>query len=263
MAGRIRTHLRANVVGYVAIFIALSGSAYAGVALERNQVKSRHIGPGQVKSSDLKDNAVTSPKVADGSLLEADFAAGSLPAGPQGPRGPQGEQGPAGSPDTPEQVRDKLAQVDGAGSGIDADSVDGQGASSFASATVEGWHNVSYCPVQPGFPATSNWRDAGNGTAPVGYRKDPWGIVHLRGSMSGGTESNSPFSLPDGYQPTHTVRLVVPETNGAPWVGTIDIRPTGELVPWGLVSPIGAVSLDGVSFPAAPADGATGPCWST
>ncbi len=51
--------------------------------------------------------------------------------GPAGPRGAQGERGPAGvaggdgSPDTPEQVLEKLVQVDGPGSGLDADRLDG------------------------------------------------------------------------------------------------------------------------------------------
>ncbi len=47
------------------------------------------------------------------------------PEGPQGPPGPPGRQGGDGSPDTPAQVRQKLLQVDGAGSGIDADLLDG------------------------------------------------------------------------------------------------------------------------------------------
>jgi hypothetical protein len=52
-------------------------------------------------------------------------------AGPRGTVGPPGSQGPmglpgaAGSPDTPAQVLAKLQQVDGAGSGIDADQLDG------------------------------------------------------------------------------------------------------------------------------------------
>ncbi|MEE2756575.1 MAG: fibrinogen-like YCDxxxxGGGW domain-containing protein [Myxococcota bacterium] len=61
-------------------------------------------------------------------------------AGPPGPQGPQGPQGPAGqvgaegqqgSPDTPEQVRAKLRQVDGTGSEIDADLLDGIDSSEF------------------------------------------------------------------------------------------------------------------------------------
>ena len=63
------------------------------------------------------------------------------PTGPQGPAGPTGltgatgPQGPAGadgSPDTAAQVRAKLVTVDGSGSGIDADLLDGSHASAFA-----------------------------------------------------------------------------------------------------------------------------------
>ena len=96
MAGKVRSHLRSNFYGLIAIFIALSGSAYAAVALEKNQVKSKHIGAGQVKNADLAANSVTSPKVADGSLLDDDFAPGQLPAGAPGERGPEGPRGPQG-----------------------------------------------------------------------------------------------------------------------------------------------------------------------
>ncbi|THD71829.1 hypothetical protein E7681_17115 [Thalassobius vesicularis] len=57
------------------------------------------------------------------------------PAGPTGATGPTGPQGPAGadgSPDTAAQVRAKLVTVDGSGSGIDADLLDGSHASAFA-----------------------------------------------------------------------------------------------------------------------------------
>jgi len=53
------------------------------------------------------------------------------PEGPQGPPGPPGQAGGDGSPDTPQQVRDKLRQVDGAGSGIDADLLDGVSSDQF------------------------------------------------------------------------------------------------------------------------------------
>mgnify|MGYP000112000736 CR=1 FL=1 len=54
------------------------------------------------------------------------------PTGATGPVGPQGPAGANGSPDTAAQVRDKLKSVDGSGSGIDADKLDGLHASSFA-----------------------------------------------------------------------------------------------------------------------------------
>jgi hypothetical protein len=53
----------------------------------QNEVKSKHIGKGQVKRSDIAKDAVNSAKVAQGSLLREDFAPDQLPAGPQGERG--------------------------------------------------------------------------------------------------------------------------------------------------------------------------------
>ncbi len=82
-------HARVNIVGYLALFVALGGTSYAAVALPANSV-----GPTQIKS-----NAVSSPKVKDASLLKRDFAAGQLPSGPRGPQGTQGlpgERGPTG-----------------------------------------------------------------------------------------------------------------------------------------------------------------------
>ena len=59
----------------------------------------------------------------------------SGPTGPTGTTGPQGPQGPAGadgSPDTAAQVLAKLVTVDGPGSGLNADKLDGNQASAFA-----------------------------------------------------------------------------------------------------------------------------------
>jgi len=57
------------------------------------------------------------------------------PTGPTGTTGSQGPQGPAGadgSPDTAAQVLAKLVTVDGPGSGLNADKLDGNQASAFA-----------------------------------------------------------------------------------------------------------------------------------
>lgn len=54
------------------------------------------------------------------------------PTGPTGATGPQGPAGSDGSPDTAAQVLAKLVTVDGAGSGLDADLLDGNHASAFA-----------------------------------------------------------------------------------------------------------------------------------
>jgi hypothetical protein len=84
MAERIRDHIRSNVVGYVALFIALSGTAYAvdGPLPGQNQVgsqdiinsevKSEDIGGAQVRNSDLSFGAVTTGKIATGGVQTLD-----------------------------------------------------------------------------------------------------------------------------------------------------------------------------------------------
>ena len=89
-------HLRGNLIAYLALFVALSGSAYAAIKIERNAVRSKQIKDGSVRARDLRNDSVNTSKVANGSLLGEDFASGQLPEGPQGPQGPQGQRGLAG-----------------------------------------------------------------------------------------------------------------------------------------------------------------------
>jgi hypothetical protein len=58
-------------------------------------------------------------------------------AGPQGPAGAAGPQGPAGSADTPAEVLAKLLSVDGRGSGLDADLLDGLDGSAYQQAVTD------------------------------------------------------------------------------------------------------------------------------
>ena len=104
--GRISNRLpnHGTVVAYLALFVAVAtGGAYAADNLigskdiAKNAVKSKHIGKGQVKNADLAADAVTSPKVANGSLLGEDFAAGQLPQGAQGAQGARGAEGAQGA----------------------------------------------------------------------------------------------------------------------------------------------------------------------
>jgi hypothetical protein len=104
MKPRIRTHIRNNLVGYTALFVALSGSsawAVNGPLAAKNTVRSAAIVDGQIKRADLAANAVTSAKVANGTLRQADFAPAALAAGARGPEGPQGPAGPRGPQGSP------------------------------------------------------------------------------------------------------------------------------------------------------------------
>jgi hypothetical protein len=89
----------AMVVACVALIVALGGTSVAAVSqlVPRNSVGPRQIQFGAVTGPKIRNNAVTSVKVANRSLLRADFAPGQLPAGPTGPMGPAGPAGPAGA----------------------------------------------------------------------------------------------------------------------------------------------------------------------
>lgn len=118
----------ANVVSLLALFVALGGSSYAAVQLNRNSVLSRHITNGEVKRQDVGRNAVSSSKVEDGRLLARDFAAGQLPAGLKGDKGDPGRAGADGAPGATKVVVRKSANVASIGpnSTVDADCAPGE-----------------------------------------------------------------------------------------------------------------------------------------
>jgi hypothetical protein len=88
MGTRLARHLTfANVMAAGAVFLALGGTSYAAAG---------KMGKNSVKGKNIAKNAITSPKVKNGSLLAKDFKAGQLPAGVAGPAGPTGATGPKG-----------------------------------------------------------------------------------------------------------------------------------------------------------------------
>jgi hypothetical protein len=77
MGGAPRKRLTyANVMSTIAVFLVVAGGATALAAvLTKNSVKSRHIAPRAVKTSDLGRNAATGAKVREGSLAQVPSAA--------------------------------------------------------------------------------------------------------------------------------------------------------------------------------------------
>ncbi len=96
MRRRVRRPSAALVVACGALLVALSGTSVASV--------TQALPPNSVGEINLRDSAVTSPKVADGTLQIVDISAraraaltGSVgPAGPPGPQGAKGDPGPPG-----------------------------------------------------------------------------------------------------------------------------------------------------------------------
>ncbi|MDX6690130.1 MAG: hypothetical protein QOG15_1587 [Solirubrobacteraceae bacterium] len=89
MLARLRAGMTyANVVGTLALFVALGGVSYAAVTLPAHSVGTK----------ELKTGAVTSAKVRNGSLRTKDFRNGRLPRGAEGSAGADGADGTAGRP---------------------------------------------------------------------------------------------------------------------------------------------------------------------
>jgi hypothetical protein len=87
----------------------------------------------------------------------------------------------------------------------DADSLGGQGPSSYAQATSEPYHEVGK-PGEPSF--LNNWHNVGGNLSTTAFYEDSLGVVHLKGSLSGGSNGTTAFTLPDSDRPGQT--LVMP-----------------------------------------------------
>src|SRR5690349_22567027 len=79
MQARIGSHIRRNVVAYLALFVALGGTSYAAIKLPGNTVGTKQLKTGAVTTKKLAKNSVTGAKVADGSLTASDVNAATLP----------------------------------------------------------------------------------------------------------------------------------------------------------------------------------------
>lgn len=83
MSGRGASWIRQNILGFIAIFLAITGIGVAA-GLKKNAVKSKQIKDGAVVSVDVGDDSLTGQDIAEGTL--------SLPPSPSAlpPNGPAG-----------------------------------------------------------------------------------------------------------------------------------------------------------------------------
>lgn len=56
----------------------------------------------------------------------------------------------------------------------------------------------------------NNWVPFGEDWPSPAYRKDPYGVVHLRGMVKNGTVDSDIFTLPVGYRPALATHTTVP-----------------------------------------------------
>jgi hypothetical protein len=77
----LKRHLTvANALSCMALFVALSGVAYAAT-LGKNQVKAKNIASEAVTTPKLKRGAVTSPKLRNGAVINGKIANGAVTSG--------------------------------------------------------------------------------------------------------------------------------------------------------------------------------------
>jgi hypothetical protein len=68
---QLKKHLSvANLLSGIALFVALSGVAYAAT-IGNKSVKTRHLGNGAVTTKKLRNGAVTAPKLRNGAVIAA------------------------------------------------------------------------------------------------------------------------------------------------------------------------------------------------
>jgi hypothetical protein len=215
--------IRQNVLGLVAIFIALSGTALATtVASDGNQ-------------------AVRAVKA-------------KVKRGPPGPQGPAGAPGQNGSPDTGAQILNKLGSVDGSGSGLDADKLDNLDSTDLVTQGTEAWHELGVagndCTANDQFCGGPNcqWQNLGGNNSTGAYLRDRLGFVHLKGIVQvSGSDltgcSGLIFVLPPGYRSAKIEAFAVPSNDA---LGVIYLQFGGPYLQAGQGTVW--VSLDGISF---------------
>ena len=154
----------------------------------------------------------------------------------------------------------RLSWKDGTtGKVADSEQLDGRDSTEFAPNTVEAWRTVGTSEFRNG------WSNFGHGHSAAAFYKDPWGLVHLKGLVSGGTVADSPvvtsgtvFALPCGYAPDEAEVHAVLSNNQTGrvtvrWMTNLDCS-NGQkrgMVTADPPSNNAWVSLDGITFRAA------------
>ncbi len=199
MSTRIRNHLRGNVVGYIALFLVLTGGvAYASSAIAPpNSVDSAAIINGEVKNPDLGANSVTSGKILDANVNASDLNTNSVTSG----------KILDGNVKTPDYQDGSVTNPKLAPDAVTSDKIqDG----SVGNADLAPRENVT-SPTLSSCDGFNNWTTGAAAAQDVGFWKDRSGVVHLQGSVScagNATEGGAIFNLPAGYRPAATDGVV-------------------------------------------------------
>lgn len=147
MHKQILSHGQRNLVGYLALFVALGGTSYAAIRLPANVVTTKH----------LRNGSVTSAKVKNNSLRAVDFAKNQLPAGRQGPAGLPGPAGPPGPSGGSSAVSRKGPRVENPGVASSTAMCEGGERAVGGGGTSEGGFLWESIPAPEGSSTPTGW----------------------------------------------------------------------------------------------------------
>jgi hypothetical protein len=144
---RLRRPSHPTVVAYLALFVALCGSAYAVNQLPKKSVGAKQLKKNAVTTAKIRKQAVTAAKIRTGTLTGAQINFSTLGTVPTAQRASTAE----------------LAQT---------------------LAASEDWHEVG-APGEPGF--LKSWVNNGGSGLTAAFYRDREGVVHLKGLVTKGT----------------------------------------------------------------------------
>jgi hypothetical protein len=254
-AGR---YLRTQHLAVLALFLVLGGTSYAAVKVTVPDKSGTIRACYKTKSGALRVTNAT--KCKKGEKPVAWNTAGLTgPAGPAGPAGlaglagapgANGTNGSNGAPGAPGQQAPQAAVEDWVAfapdtAGGDCPSAIGQFCGNASACTGQ----VTNCP----------WHSVGGGFQSGAFYRDPYGVVHLKGTVSAGAAGGGTLGahatnvviLPVGYRPAARTQFAVPAdgVNTPDTIGRVDVLSTGAVT---LVKPtdngIEHLALDGISF---------------
>ena len=193
----------ANVTATLALLISLSG----GAAATHLVVNSSDIQNNQVKSVDVRDDALSGGGLTGQDILESTL--GRVP---------------------------------------DAGKLDGRDASEFATRQESAWTDAIAAPqetqCEPGYfcsqysaftnpPVWLRWGNYGDGYPNVGWHKDDFGVVHLKGIgkafVAGAAPGRNILRLPTGFRPSG-IRIFTVAASDLEWdvvPARVDVHPDG------------------------------------
>ena len=99
--------------------------------------------------------------------------------------------------------------------------------------------------VTGGVGFSNGWSDYGSGYTPAAFWKDPFGVVHIQGFITGGSVGATAFTLPVAYRPS-TTHIFSGLSSGPDTVAQIEVTTSGQVCPATGVN--GWVTLNGITF---------------